>query len=142
MKTTLTLTFYCLFSIVALAMPNSLPHSATTHNQELTVEEFTQMKLKDFKNHTGEKMTFKEKLAFRVVKKKLKRELRRGNIPADAAAPSRASDLDINIGALLLGFVFGLLGFLVVLIFFEDRDAWISALVGMAAWLVLVLIFV
>lgn len=103
------------------------------------LNDFVNMSAKDVAKATGEKLSFKEKVALKLVQRQVKRQMKKGervDLPTsyEKAAPS------INIGGFILGFLLGLIGVLIALII--DRDLVTSALYGFLAWLVIVLVIV
>ena len=97
--------------------------TVTFKKATFTVEEFKALTPKTFKEKTGKRLSFKDKMLLKFLKKKTNKEGR----------------LEINWGAFALGFFLGLLG-LIGSFFFKDKQAWKSALIGIGALIVLALL--
>jgi len=110
---------------------------------ELTAGDIVDMNAREFKELTGTKLSFKDRIVFGLVKNQLKRGLKNGDIQMDSSASDAAAAVEgsFNFGAFILGFLLGLLGFLIVILAFKDKGAWKWALAGMGLWLILVLLF-
>lgn len=79
-----------------------------THNTELTVEQFLNMTPKSFEEHSGQKMPWYQKLAFKMVQKKVKKKTAKGELdPAATYTPGKMS---------LLSLIFGSLGMITILL--------------------------
>ncbi len=124
---------FCLLSCTLIAAPNSSPHQ----DRELTVGQWLDMNVKEYQAHTGSRLSFKEKLGYAVVKKKVKSAVRKNLIPAEHPAEDILDDFEFNLGAFLLSMFFPILGFVAVVLFFDDRDAWQSAVLGSIVGLLL-----
>jgi hypothetical protein len=111
---------------------------------QVTVADIMSMNAKEFSARTGQKMSLKQKIGYGLMKGQLKRAVKKGELSLNdsATAAVAASDGSFNVGAFFLGFLFGLLGVLIVAIAFEDKKAWISALIGLGAFLVLYILLI
>lgn len=132
----------CIFCAGTIGAVNTAPVIDNTAVTALTVGDIVDMKAKDFAAFTGQKMSLKERVGYTLVKSKLKKELRKGNLKADDSFDKAAASGNFNIGAFLLGFILGLIGFLIVILAFNDKNAWKSALIGWGIWLVLLVVLV
>src|SRR5687767_9776111 len=99
---------------------------------QLTAGDVVDMNAREFKEYTGKKLSFKDRIVFGLVKNQLKRGLKNGDIQMDSSASDAAAAVEgsFNFGAFILGFLLGLLGFLIVILAFKDKGAWKWALVG------------
>ena len=138
---TLLLPLFFILSISVFAAPNPIKEASERSLNQLTVGEMTQMNVREFQEATGQKFSLKEKITYGIFKKRLKKDVKRGAIPADMSAAQALDDIDMNWGAFALGFIFGILGFLVVILLFDDHDAWKSALIGFGIWIGLLILF-
>ena len=104
----------------------------------ITVGDITDMNAREFGEYTGQKLTFKEKLGYNLVKSKLKRQVKKGTLSENASFDMAAAAGSFNIGAFLLGLFLGLIGLIIVLLAFDDKDAWKEALIGWGVALLLI----
>lgn len=102
----------------------------------LTAARLSEMTVSSFEQVLGRKMTFRERVAFTVARRDLRRQIREGAIHGascfDANAYLRDGDGGFRFGAFLVGFFFGIFGWLIVLLASKDPDARNSALQGAA----------
>ena len=96
----------------------------------LTVGKIADMNAREFGEYSGQKLTFKERVAYNIVKAKLKKQLKKGTLTEEASFDMAAASGSFNFGAFLLGLLLGLIGLIIVLIAFDDKDAWKEALIG------------
>ena len=91
-----------------------------------------------YRLHTGKKLSLGERISLRLVKKSIRKHLKRGEtfVLNDVVESEK---FKFKIGAFLLGFFFGLIGFLISLAFKDRRNAMISAGIGWAIGVVIVL---
>lgn len=85
-------------------------------NETFTVKEFKLLTPKQFKQKTGKRLTLKDRVLLTFLKK----------------STDEDGKLKIHWGAFALGFFLSLIG-LVITLFFKDKDAWKSALIGIGA---------
>ena len=103
------------------------------------VQEFMALSPKEMGKRRGERLTFKEKMAVKLVKRQIRKAERRGQeVSLESASQNAASDF--NIGGFLLGFLLGLIGVLLALII--DKDLVNSALIGLGVWVVILILIV
>ena len=142
--------YISLIAAFALCVPftsEAIQHNQTIENQpylQLTVGDILDMNAREFKAYSGKKLSLKDRIVFGLVKNQLKRGLRAGTISHDSSAAETAARAEgsFNVGAFILGFLLGLIGFLIVILAFDDKQAWKWALLGMGLWLVIwVLLF-
>ena len=110
-------------------------------DSDITIEDIVNLKPKEIEKKAGKKLKFKEKLALKLAKGKIKKAMKKGKSPEEIKAELAAGDFNFHIGGFILGFLLGVLGVLIAYLLI-DRDAGISALIGVGAVLVLVLLLV
>lgn len=137
------ITFIALFSTNTQAAVFAVQESAESELQQQfgtdDLQEFMAMSTKEMGKRRGERLTFKERLAVKMVKRQVKKMQRRGE-EVSLEAVSQKAATNINIGGFILGFLLGLIGVLIALLI--DKDLVNSALIGFGIWLVIVLIAV
>jgi hypothetical protein len=107
------------------------------HTHEISVqertamEEFVKLTPKQYGELRGKKLSFVEKIEFKVLQRKLKKQLDYGD---DSSG--------FNIGGFALGFLVGLIGILLAYIFSQDRNFRKWAWIGFGVWVgILVILF-
>lgn len=148
MKKILWLTACC-FLIAAAQLQASTPSktdlttpeqttAAFAALQNLTTDDLLSLTPERYRLHTGKKLSLGERISLRLVKKSIRKHLKRGEtfVLNDVVESEK---FKFKIGAFLLGFFFGLIGFLVSLAFKDRRNAMISAGIGWAIGVVIVL---
>lgn len=72
-----------------------------THNTGLSIENFLNMTPKAFEEHSGKKMSWTKKLAFKMVQKKVKKKAAKGELDLAASyTPGKMSLLSLIFGSL------------------------------------------
>jgi hypothetical protein len=108
----------------------TLAHLATMDYKELK-----DLKVKDWEEKAGRKLRLKEKIFLGMAKKqaqKFDRKVQKGK--------AQPNEFKFNIGGFLLGFFLGLIGLLITLAFKDQKNALISAAIGIGVLLVIVLL--
>jgi len=121
--------FFSILATLCLSfVPNLTQASVAVPSWETTIAE----KQQDAVKSSEKKLSFKEKLAFHQIKKMVKKGHQRLE---DLAVAGRG----IKPLAFIMGFLFSLIGILIVLIVGGDvRSAAIGALVSLLIWLLIV----
>ena len=99
--------------------------SITFKQETFTVEEFKSLTPEKFKKKIGKKLSLKDRILLKFLKKKM----------------DKNGKLEINWGAAVLGLFLGIIG-LVITLFFKDKKAWKSALIGIGVGIVISLLVV
>ncbi len=112
--------------------------------KDLTIDEFLELSPKEFRKMTGERMKFKDRIVFGMVKKNMRKQLKKAEKNEEYAfTPPQETAFSFHWGAFFLGLFLTLLG-LIISFFFRDGNAWKSALIGMlisiAIWTIIVLV--
>ncbi len=107
----------------------------------ITLRELLDLSPKQYTELTGEKLNFKEKLAFSFMKKKLRKDEtlnldEKVNVKQAAANASGG----FNIVGFLVGLLFGIIGVALVHIFSQDKTARRSSWMGFGVLLIAVLL--
>ena len=108
--------------------------------RDLTVDEFLDLKPKEFARMTGERLKFKDRIIFSVVKKNMRKAVRKAEKykDYDFNTPQEVRK-SFNWGAFFLGLFLALIG-VIISFFFRDKNAWKSALIGLAVAVAIALI--
>ena len=140
----LTLVFTCCVSFSAYAVVDYLADAPRAQMMPalsgydlpdgLTIGEFLDMSNKDLQRISGKKLRLKDKIALRFIKHEIKTSIKKGEEPD----PEKAN-CKFNIGGFALGFLLGLIGFLISLAF-KDKCVRKSALQGWLTSLIIVLL--
>jgi hypothetical protein len=107
-----------------------------TSLDEMTVQDFLDLKYKDYKKISDQKAKFGERVGFLVTKKFLNNRLKSGKIDTAEDFNTAADGFRFRFGAFLWGLFFGLLGLIIVAIFFRrpKKNAIVSCIIGMLLW--------
>lgn len=99
--------------------------------ERAAMEAFVKLTPKQYGEIRGKKLSFVEKVEFKVLQRKLKRQLDYGD---DSSG--------FNIGGFALGFLLGLIGILLAYIFSKDRNFRKWAWIGLGVWVGILLILI
>lgn len=144
------LLIFPVFIILAVFMTAAIPPVKSTKVESLpsgevtiTFKELLDLSPKEYTELTGEKLNFKEKLAFSFMKKKLRNDEtlnldEKVNLKKAAANASGG----FNIVGFLVGLLFGLIGVALVHIFSQDKAARRSSWMGFGVILIALLVLV
>lgn len=81
--------------------------------QTAMMQKITQMSVRDYEQMSGKKMTLGERISFKVLKMRMKKDLRKGN---------KGLFDDFNVGGFLLGLFLSIIGVLLAYIFSRDSN--------------------
>ena len=147
----LCFTFFGLLPLntISATVLTSSYQKITTDNQSFNLEDFSKMTVQEYTLRTGKKMSFVEKLAFKVAQKKAKMMRK-----ADGAGGNTLSLLSVILGGAgllflligssglaLLGLLAGIAGFVLGLIGLKKEDSHAMAIIGLICGGIVVLIF-
>jgi hypothetical protein len=104
-------------------------HEISTQDRA-AMEEFVKLTPKKYGELRGKKLSFVEKIEFKVLQRKLKRQLDYGD-----------DSTGFNIGGFLLGFFLGLLGLIGAFVFSQDRNFRKWTLYGLLASIIVTVVF-
>jgi hypothetical protein len=139
-----------LLFIVMISLTAAVPPFRTTESQnsneisnqanKMSIQQVLAMTPKQYEAMTGKTMNFKEKIAFSMMKKELKKaEVNKNNV-IDIDAVMAETTSDFSWGGFFAGFLLGLIGVGLVYIFSNDSSVRRSSWKGLGVWLILVLI--
>jgi hypothetical protein len=142
MKNLTKLSLILLISIISFNTYAVTTNPNPPKDEYITVGEFVNLKFKDVKNMSTKKLSIKDRVEFMVTKKMLKKKIKKGEVNAEAKMMT-TDQFELNWGGFALGFLLGLLGLIIVAIFFKKpkKNAVVSSLIGMVAITALYLIF-
>jgi hypothetical protein len=102
-------------------------HEISTQDRA-AMEEFVKLTPKKYGQLRGKKLSFAEKIEFKVLQRKLKKQLYYGD---DSSG--------FNIGGFALGFLLGLIGILLAYIFSQDRNFRKWAWIGLGIYAIIII---
>jgi hypothetical protein len=105
---------------------------------KMTVEQVLNLTPKQYEKITGVDLSFKEKMAFSMLKKELKKKDINSTINLEAAMAESSSDF--SWGGFILGFLLGLIGVALVHIFSKDKAMRSASWKGCGVYLILLLL--
>jgi hypothetical protein len=111
--------------------------------KSVSLSEFMNLTPSEYKDLTGEKMSFKERIELKLFQHRFKNAIAKdGTIDIQKFHQDMDDNGGFNIGWFLLGFLLGLLGLIISLLIFDDnrqgRIKW--TLIGFGAWIALLLL--
>ncbi|WP_395804184.1 hypothetical protein [Daejeonella sp.] len=108
----------------------------------ITLREILKLSPKQYTEITGEKLSFKDKLAFSYMKKELsKNESLDLDKKVDLKAAVSNGSGNFDLGGFIIGFLLGIIGVGLVYIFSTDSAMRSSSWKGFGAWIILLLLF-
>ena len=105
---------------------------------KMTVEQVLNLSPKQYEKITGVDLNFKEKMAFSMLKKELKKKDINSTINLEAAMAESSSDF--SWGGFIVGFLLGLIGVALVHIFSKDQAMRSASWKGCGVYLILLLL--
>ncbi|MDX2072017.1 MAG: hypothetical protein SFV55_26525 [Haliscomenobacter sp.] len=140
MKKLFTILFLCVGTLLATttyASVSTAPASGTATvgaETKLGIDDLKTMTVKEIEAKIGHDLTWKQKLAIKMLKNKAAKAEEHPDKPASNGS---------TILGLLLGFVLGLIGVLIAYLAFKnDKDTIKGAWIGLAIWVVLFLLII
>lgn len=110
------------------------PDSAAGAAVSVSIGQVYRMSAKELAGFTGRKLTWKDRIAFAMLKRELKKEIRKGNEDADAlqflSAMRDEGRFRFNIPGFLLGLLLGIFGVGIAYIVSRSRDVHTSSWIG------------
>ena len=131
----------------ALTIPSTEPVPSKSDNtvaaplSGMSVQDFLALTPKKYKELTGEKLSFTQKIALKMAQRKVKRAIK-NNEKVDSSVMANAVDTsDFNIGGFVLGLLLSAIGVLIAYLI-GDTSVIKWAWIGFAVFLVIFLIAV
>lgn len=105
----------------------------------MTVQDFLSLTPKKYRELTGKKMKFSQKVSLKIAQYKVKRMVKQNkNIDVMKFTP-QVETSDFNIGGFVLGLILGIIGVLIAYLI-GDRSVIKWAWLGLAVWAAIVLL--
>ncbi len=139
-----------LFVILVVLLTSAIPPVKSTKSviepsteATITFKELLDLSPKQYTELTGEKLNFKDKIAFSFMKKKLRND-ESLNLDEKVNIKQAAADASggFNIVGFLVGLLFGIIGVALVHIFSRDKTARRSSWMGFGVLLIALLVLV
>lgn len=111
-----------------------------SNSTKVSINEVINMSPKKYEEMTGDKLNFKERIVFSMLKDELKKTEVDKTETIDLNAAMAESNGDFNLGGFLAGFLLGLIGVALVYIFSSDSSVRRSSWKGLGAWLILLVV--
>ena len=133
-----TLLFFFLIQTAFSASIYSTPQTAekpkhaqavTAGEQRLLMEQFVKLTPKEYGIMRGKKLSFFEKMEFKILQKRYKKKLYDGD-----------DSTGFNLGGFALGFLLGLIGVLLAYIFSQDRNFRKWTWIGLGVYAVIIIV--
>ncbi len=98
----------------------------------MSVGDFMDLKYKDLKEVSQEKLNLKDRIEFMATKRYMKYQLKSENIAEEDDFLNAAGGFNFRFGPFIVGFIFGILGLLIVALVVKKpkKNAVVSALIG------------
>lgn len=134
---------FVLFQITA-ASASLIVVSTVKKKDVLTIQKVSEMSFRQYQNLNGGKLGFKDRIAFLMVKKELKKQVKLGNGAKDIT-PVLSSMMNqekfrFKIGGFLAGVIFGIFGVGATYLITKDRNVHRSAWIGFGILVLIALI--
>jgi hypothetical protein len=136
-------------STSALTIPSAEPVPPKSDNtvaaplSGMTVQDFLALTPKKYRELTGEKLSFTQKISLKLAQKKIRKAIK-NNEKVDSATMANALDTsDFNIGGFVLGLLLSLIGVLIAYLIGDTtviKWAWIGFAVFLVIFLLAVLL--
>ena len=117
------------------------------NGETISVMELSRMKVKELEALTGEKMSFVDKVGFKIAQNQLRHSINAdgsfNNHKMEKLAGKAADASGFHLGGFALGFLLFLIGVLIAYLIKDDlkaqrvKWAWIGAAAGLVLWLIL-----
>jgi len=137
------LCFSIQFLFAAFTVPSKV-NEREVGNSELTVAVVSKMSFREFKQYTFHKSGFKNRIAFLLLKKELKQQVKAGdghmNIASALSALMDDARFRFNLVGFGAGLFFGIFGVGLSYIFTKNKNVHRSAWIGFGALVILVMI--
>ncbi|HRE52348.1 MAG TPA: hypothetical protein PK339_13055 [Flavitalea sp.] len=95
----------------------------------MTMSEFMALTPKSYKEITGKKMSFAEKLSLKMMQHKLKKAAKNNAQPESFVAPAGLDTSDFNVGGFVLGLLLNVVGVLIAYLIGDEtviKWAWLG----------------
>ncbi len=126
MPVVLLMLFSSTLSAVVQPVTESTKETVAFAGESYAKDELLALTAKEYEQRAGKKMKLKERVELVLLKHYVKKG-------------KNALPFEINWGAFALGLLLGLIG-LIITLFFKDKNAWKSALLGIGVLFVILLI--
>jgi sulfite exporter TauE/SafE len=134
-----------IFLISAVPPIKNISTEKNVGTNELTsikIQQVLDMTPKQYEQMTGMSMSWKEKIAFSMLKSNLKKDAAKFNNTINLPEAVAESTSDFSWGGFFTGFLLGLIGVGLVYIFSTDPGVRSSAWKGLGVWVLLLLLLV
>jgi len=144
-----------LLLLLTISLSSSLPSSKIeevleTKNDKsvnlssMTVKELISFSSKQYKEQTGVKLKYKERIVLNMIQKDLKKQVKENKLDENTVVNFKSQmaegEKSFNIGGFLLGLLLGLIGVGLAHIFSTDKGFRRSSWQGFGAWIILILV--
>ena len=146
MLKTLKISFsFVLLIVLTSAVPpfkssNLTSEKSVLNSSKISINEVINMSPKKYEEMTGDKLNFKERIVFSMLKDELKKSEVDKTETIDLDAAMAETNGDFSWGGFFAGFLLGLIGVGLVHIFSSDSSVRRSSWKGFGAWLILLII--
>ncbi len=103
------------------------------------IQDFLSLSIADINRTTGKKLTFKDKVVFKLTQRKIKKNIKKGTF-FNAKTEYENATNNFNVGGFMLGFFLGPIGVLLAILF--GGNALKSSLLGFLCLIIAIVIVV
>ena len=114
--------------------------NTSLNSKKVTVQEVINMSPKKYEELTGEKLNFKGKIVFSMLKDELKKTEIDKTETIDLVTTMADTNSTFSWGGFFVGLLLGIIGVGLVYIFSDDSNVRRSSWKGLGAWLILLII--
>lgn len=133
-----------LTSSVPISKEDPVSNDKTSLLKSMTNKQFLALTPRSWKELSGSKLSFKERMGLRLAQQEIRSEIKNNNLDENATINSlmavEEGEKSFNFGGFILGFLLGIIGVGLAHIFSKSKNFRRSSWQGFGAWVILILV--